>query len=72
MPNGSSERSAPSLDRVLLLGKRHLRSVLKTYVEHYNCKRPYSGLSLVAPKGTNEVPPFTIDDSVKRPISWVA
>jgi len=54
------------LDRVLLLGERHLRSVLKTYVEHYNCERPHRGLDLVAPEGKNDVSPLTIDDSVKR------
>ena len=35
------------LDRVLLLGERHLRSVLQAYVEHYNCERPIAGSTLV-------------------------
>jgi len=54
------------LDRVLLLGERHLRSVLEEYVEHYNCERLHRGLDLVAPDGTRDVSPLTIDDSVRR------
>jgi hypothetical protein len=54
------------LDRVLLLGDRPLRSVLEAYVEHYNCERPHRGLDLVAPEGTKNVSPLTIDDSVRR------
>ena len=52
------------LDRVFLLGERHLRSVLGTYVEHYNRERPHRGLDLVAPEGAKDVSPLTIDDSV--------
>jgi hypothetical protein len=54
------------LDRVLILGERHLRSVLGTYVEHYNRERLHRGLSLVAPEGTKDVAPLTIDDSAIR------
>jgi len=54
------------LDRVLPLGERHLRAVLETYVEHYNCERPHRGLDLQAPEGTKDVSPLTIHDSVKR------
>jgi transposase InsO family protein len=54
------------LDRVLLLGERHLRSVLKTFIEHYNCERPHRGLDLVAPEGTKDVSPLTIEDSIGR------
>jgi hypothetical protein len=51
---------------VFLLGERHLRSVLGTYVEHYNRERPHRGLDLVAPEGAKDVSPLTIDDSVTR------
>jgi len=51
---------------VLLLGERHLRTVLETYVEHYNRERPHRGLDLVAPEGTKVVSPITIEDSVRR------
>jgi transposase InsO family protein len=54
------------LDRVFLLGERHLRSVLGTYVEHYNRERPHRGLDLLAPEGAKDVSPLTIDDSVTR------
>jgi transposase InsO family protein len=54
------------VDRVFLLGERHLRSVLGTYVEHYNRERPHRGLDLVAPEGAKDVSPLTIDDSVTR------
>jgi transposase InsO family protein len=54
------------LDRVLFLGERHLRSVLWTYVEHYNRERPHRGLDLLAPEGAKDVSPLTIDDSVTR------
>jgi hypothetical protein len=51
---------------LLLLGERHLRSVLKTYVEHYNRERPHRGLDLVAPEGAKDVSPLTIDHSIGR------
>ena len=54
------------LDRVFLLGERHLRSVLGTYVEHYNRERPHRGLDLLAPEGAKDVSPLTTDDSVTR------
>ena len=54
------------LDRVFLLGERHLRSVLDTYLEHYNCERPHRGPDLLAPEGKNDVSPLTIDDSIGR------
>ena len=60
------------LDRVPFLGERHLRSVLETYVEHYNGERPHRGLDLVAPEGTKDVSPLTIDNSVRRRDLWVA
>ena len=54
------------LDRVLLLGERHLRSVLETYVEHYNRKQPHRGPTLLPRRGPEDVSPLTIDDSVRR------
>src|SRR6266545_2082520 len=32
------------LDRLLLLGRRHLAHVLRVYVEHYNAHRPHRSL----------------------------
>jgi putative transposase len=37
------------LDWMLVLGERHLASVLKEYVRHYNGFRPHGGLELRCP-----------------------
>ena len=39
------------LDRIFILNERHLRSVLTTYVDHYNRERPHRGLDLQPPEG---------------------
>jgi putative transposase len=39
------------LDWVLILGRRHLERVLRTYVEHYNSERPHRALELQPPEG---------------------
>ena len=39
------------LDRVFILNECHLRSVLTTYVDHYNRERPHRGLDLLPPEG---------------------
>jgi putative transposase len=36
-------------DRILILGERHLRTVLARYSAHYNGRRPHRALSLLAP-----------------------
>jgi hypothetical protein len=38
------------LDHLLIIGGRHLQSVLDEYARHYNAHRPHRGLSLVAPQ----------------------
>ena len=35
------------LDRMLILGRRHLEVVLAKYVEHYNSHRPHRSLNQV-------------------------
>jgi transposase InsO family protein len=37
------------LDHVLVLNERHLRHVLRAFVQHYNSQRPHRSLSLDAP-----------------------
>jgi putative transposase len=38
------------LDWLLILGRRHLDSVLRVYTEHYNRERPHRGLALMTPE----------------------
>lgn len=38
------------LDWTLVLGRRHLERILRTYVEHYNRGRPHRGLELQTPE----------------------
>jgi putative transposase len=38
------------LDWLLILGRRHLERVLRTYVQHYNRERPHRGLALQPPE----------------------
>ncbi len=44
------------LDRMLILGRRQLESVLAEYVAHYNKRRPHRALGQASPLGA--VPPF--------------
>jgi putative transposase len=44
------------LDWLLILGRRHLETVLRTYTAHYNRERPHRGLALLAPEPTNADP----------------
>jgi putative transposase len=41
---------AECLDWLLILGRRHLESVLRVYTEHYNRERPHRGLALLTPE----------------------
>jgi transposase InsO family protein len=52
------------LDRVLILGHRHLERVLTEYVAHYNGHRPHRSLSQLAPLDAKPPPP--IDDPKPR------
>lgn len=53
------------LDWTLVLGRKHLESVLTEYVAHYNGHRPHRSLALVAPAGTADpspvIPPIAPD-----------
>ena len=39
------------LDRVLILGESHLRTVLAAYQAHYNTARPHQGIAQCIPDG---------------------
>jgi transposase InsO family protein len=41
------------LDRILILGRRHLERVLRVYTRHYNEHRPHRALQLAPPDGVN-------------------
>lgn len=52
------------LDWTLVLGRRHLESILTDYVAHYNRHRPHRSLALVAPASTTDspvLPPIALD-----------
>jgi transposase InsO family protein len=46
------------LDRMLILGRRHLERVLAEYVFHYNEHRPHRGLNQLAPLNVEPPPPI--------------
>jgi putative transposase len=45
------------LDRILILGRRHLEHVLRIYHQHYNAHRPHRALRLMPPDGRDPTPP---------------
>jgi transposase InsO family protein len=47
---------AECLDWLLIVGRRHLESVLRIYSAHYNRERPHRGLALLTPHPTNAGP----------------
>jgi putative transposase len=48
------------LDRIFVLSERHLESVLKTYINHYNRERPHRGLDPRIPEGG---PPLAVREA---------
>ncbi len=44
------------LDRVLIIGERHLQAVLTEYQAHYNTARPHQGIAQRAPDDEPDVP----------------
>jgi hypothetical protein len=54
---------APStVDRVLILGERHLRTVLTDYQAHYNTARPHQGIAQHVPDSERDTDPATVTD----------
>jgi putative transposase len=50
---------AECLDWLLIIGRRHLESVLRIYTAHYNRERPHRGLALLSPDPPNAARPTT-------------
>jgi putative transposase len=47
---------ADCLDRILILGRHHLKHVLRVYRRHYNEHRPHRALDLFPPNGRDPTP----------------
>jgi putative transposase len=50
---------AECLGRLLIIGHRHLETVLRIYTAHYKRERPHRGLALLPPEPTNADPPLS-------------
>jgi putative transposase len=50
------------LDRVLILGEAHLRTVLAEYQAHYNTARPHQGIVQRVPDGERDDGRFAVAD----------
>jgi putative transposase len=50
------------LDRVLILGEGHLRTVLAEYQVHYNTARPHQGIAQHVPDGEHDGGQITVAD----------
>jgi len=61
---GTVRREA--LDRMLILGCRHLQAVLAEYVDHYNDHRPHRALGQAPPLGPAEPPVVLTTRRVRR------
>ena len=48
------------LDRMLILGERHLRAVLAEYQAHYNTARPHQGNAQRVPDNEPDAPHTTV------------
>ena len=62
------------LDRILILGERHLRAVLTEYQVHYNTARPHQGIAQRVPDEEPDAARATLTDthkSAENP-SWAA
>jgi putative transposase len=55
-----------SLDRILITGERHLRLVLREYVEHYDDHRPHRTLGQRPPSGREQQPTGSTNLQVLR------
>ena len=57
---------AECLDWLLIVGRRHLETVLRIYTTHYNRERPHRGLALLSPESTNADQPPSGEEIKRR------
>ena len=57
---------AECLDWLLIVGRRHLEHVLRSYTIHYNRERPHRGLALLTPEPTDAIDPPTVETIERR------
>jgi putative transposase len=57
---------AECLDWTLVLGRRHLLRLLRSYVRHYNQQRPHRSLELAVPEEREQSPPPVNPRAVRR------
>jgi transposase InsO family protein len=57
---------ADCLDRILIVGRRHLERVLGVYVRHYNEHRPHRALGVVPPDRSRPIPQATLPLRMRR------
>jgi putative transposase len=57
---------ADCLDRILILGRRHLEHVLRVYRRHYNEHRPHRALDLLPPNSRDPTLANAAAASVRR------
>ena len=55
-------------DRMLILGERHLQSVLAEYARHYNGRRPHRGRQLLPPRPDHPVADLSRERIKRRPV----
>lgn len=71
LANASAERFVGTLrreclDRLLIVGRRHLESVLSVYAEHYNAHRPHRALGMEPPAPRFSAPLHAWTKGVQR------
>jgi putative transposase len=57
---------AECLDWLLIVGRRHLEHVLRSYTIHYNRERPHRGLALLTPEPADATDPPTVETIERR------
>jgi transposase InsO family protein len=71
--NGIAERLVGTfrrecLDHVIIVNERHLRSVLREFVRHYNAARPHQALEVEVPEPGTGPPAAASASIVSRPV----